>query len=122
MKVTVIPVIIGLLGTVPKSLIRKSWKSEDDPETIQFSWNFETAFWTEFTLEYEDFRVFVLIWRLQGIRKVLGETYKDYEGMTVLNPHFDLSYKKRQLEFVAEIQAIIDYDPGNFFRFIASDM
>ena len=40
MKVTVIPIVIGAFGTIPKGLVRggeKSWKSEDEwrPSKLQ---------------------------------------------------------------------------------------
>ena len=48
---------------------------------------------------------------VQKFRKELDESKSDYEGTAAWKLHFDSSVKKRALEFVGMIQAIIDNNP-----------
>ena len=48
MKMTVISIVIGVLGTILKRLIKKSWKSEDErrPSKLEHCWD-RLEYWAE---------------------------------------------------------------------------
>ena len=59
---------------------------------------------------------------VEKIPKELDESNGDYEGMTVLKPHSDRSDNKTTLEYLGEIQAMIDNDPSKSIRSTLRDM
>ena len=58
----------------------------------------------------------------QRIQKELDKSNGDYEGTALQKPHSDHSYEKKTLEFVAEIQAIINNNLSKSVSFIVRNM
>ena len=59
---------------------------------------------------------------VQRIRKEFGESNSDYEGTVVRKPTSGRSDKKRTLEFVDEVQAMIDNDPSKSIKSTTKDI